>query len=123
MLVPEGETAGFAGYPLETAHPQQYPLMIMTEPFTGVDLDALVTQLLKDGPDQVSRPPELPEGDFEQIKQLMKEVIAPFPDSAASGQLAVVHQPDVIEYVRVSIMEFITNRDYESAGNWNTPRK
>ena len=87
----------------------------MTEPFTGVDLDALVTQLLKDGPDQVSRPPELPEGDFEQIKQLMKEVIAPFPDSAASGQLAVVHQPGVIEYVRVSIMEFVTNRDYESA--------
>ena len=89
--------------------------MIITQPFTDVDLDALVTQMLKDSPDQVSHPPKLPEGDFEQIKQLMREVIAPFPDSAASGRLAVAHQPFITEVVRVSIMKFVKRRDYESA--------
>ena len=46
-----------------------------SNPATGVDLDALVEQMLKKGTEHVSRPPRLPEYDFEQIREIVKDVL------------------------------------------------
>ena len=62
-------------------------MTMTTRPATSVDLDALVIQLITEGPENVSRPPGLPAYDFEQIQELMDDIIVCYPSCDLSEKL------------------------------------
>ena len=89
-------------------------MTMTTRPATSVDLDALVIQLITEGPENVSRPPGLPAYDFEQIQELMHQVFGAYRSFDLSEKLTVPWQMGAGKD-GVSMMEFIKVRDYESA--------
>ena len=84
-------------------------------PVTSVDLDALVIKMITEGLDNVSCPPGLPAYDFEQIQELMDDVIMGFSDRDLAVRLRVPWQMGAYGEDGLSMMEFIKARDYESA--------
>ena len=90
-------------------------MTMTTRPATSVDLDALVIQLITEGPENVSRPPRLPAYDFEQIQELMDDIIVCYPSCDLSEKLTIPWQMGAYGKDRLSMMEFIKVRDYESA--------
>ena len=89
-------------------------MTMTTRPATSVDLDALVIQLITEGPENVSRPPGLPAYDFEQIQELMHQIFGAYRSFDLSEKLTVPWQMGAGKD-GVSMMEFIKVRDYESA--------
>ena len=89
-------------------------MTMTTRPATSVDLDALLIQLITEGPENVSRPPGLPAYDFEQIQELMHQVFGAYRSFDLSEKLTVPWQMGAGKD-GVSMMEFIKVRDYESA--------
>ena len=83
-------------------------------PATSVDLDALVIKMITEGPENVSCPPGLPAYDFEQIQELMDDIIVCYPSCGLSAQLTIPWQMGAGKD-GLSMMEFIKVRDYESA--------
>ena len=87
-------------------------------PATSVDLDALVKQMITEGPENVSCPPGLPAYDFEQIQELMDDIIVGFQSRDLSVKLRVPWQMGAYGEEGLSMMEFIKARDYVSA-HWS----
>lgn len=85
-----------------------------SNPATGVDLDALVEQMLKKGTEHVSRPPRLPEYDFEQIREIVKDVLVGYRGLDLSDILTVPWQMGGGED-GASMMDYIKDREYERA--------
>ena len=84
-------------------------------PVTSVDLDALVIKMITEGPENVSCPPGLPVYDFEQIQELMHQIIRAYRSFDLSEKLTVPWQMGAYGKDRLSMMEFIKARDYVSA--------
>ena len=89
-------------------------MTMTTRPATSVDLDALVITMITEGPENVSRPPGLPVYDFEQIQELMHQIFGAYRSFDLSEKLTVPWQMGAGKD-RLSMMEFIKVRDYESA--------
>ena len=88
--------------------------MMTTSPGMGVDLDALVEQMIKKGPENVSRPPGLPQYDFEQIQEVIEGVLIDYGGLDESNILAVPWQMGG-GVDRISMMEYIKVGDYDRA--------
>ena len=112
FVFPQGKTSGLMTYPDST---MKGSMTMTARPATSVDLDALVKQMITEGPENVSCPPGLSAYDFEQIQELMDDVIVCYQSRDLSAQLTIPWQMGAYGKDKLSMMEFIKARDYESA--------
>ncbi|MDE0131950.1 MAG: hypothetical protein OXQ32_06780 [bacterium] len=85
------------------------------KPPPGVDLGALVKQMIVDGPDRVPRPAGLPVYDFGQVRELIRVMICCFYDSDTSQLLKIPWQAGSFRIGGYSMMHFVERGEYESA--------
>ena len=81
---------------------------------TKVDLEHLVADMLKMGPDEVSRPSGLSLHDFECLRSIIQKVIRMYHPL----ERHVPWQPGPRAMNGVTLMEILKDRDYQAADDY-----
>ena len=101
---------------METTQPRPEPDRgPMIKSPTETEYGALVKQMIIDGPDHVSPPPNFSVHDFGQVRELVRCMIVYYPNSDTSDLLKTPSQPGSPEANGKSIIELMRWGRYETA--------